>query len=97
MTVNPVSKLDREPVPKIDLFANLEEGKSFTTLDLSQAYQQLPMDEDSRQSVVINPHKCLSRYTRLPWDFLCSSDFLKTNGNLLQGSSGVAYTWTISS
>ena len=39
MTVNPFSKLDRYPIPRIeDLFANQKKGKSFTTLDLSQAY-----------------------------------------------------------
>ena len=42
LTVNQVSKLDRYPIPKIeDLFAQLAGGKSFTKLDLSQAYQQL--------------------------------------------------------
>ena len=68
MTVNPVSKLDRYPIPRIeDLFANLKKGKSFTTLDLSQAYQQLTLDEESRKCVVINTHKGLFKYTRLPY------------------------------
>jgi hypothetical protein len=45
-TVNPVSKLDRYPIPRVeDLFAKLKGGKMFTHLDLSQAYQQLPLDE----------------------------------------------------
>ena len=36
MTVNPVSKLNRYPIPKVeDLFATLERGKTFTKLDLS--------------------------------------------------------------
>ena len=39
MTVNPVSKLNRYPIPKVeDLFATLEGGATFTKLDLSQAY-----------------------------------------------------------
>ena len=67
-TVNPVSKLDRYPIPRIeDLFANLKKGKSFTTLDLSQAYQQLTLDEESRKCVVINTHEGLFKYTRLPY------------------------------
>ena len=42
-TVNPVSKLDRYPIPCIeDLFSKLAGGKSFTKLDLSQAYLQIP-------------------------------------------------------
>ena len=48
-TVNPVLKLDRYPIPKIEnLFATLLKGK----LDLSQAYQQLPLEEESKQFVV---------------------------------------------
>ena len=45
MTVNPVSKLHRYPLPKVeDLFATLADGKIFTKLDLTQAYQQLKLD-----------------------------------------------------
>ena len=40
VTVNPVSKLDRYPIPKSeDLFAKLANGKQFSKLDLSHAYQ----------------------------------------------------------
>jgi hypothetical protein len=67
-TINPVSKLDKYPIPKAeDLFAKLAGGKKFTKLDLSQAYQQLPLDKESKQYVVINTHKGLFRYTRLPY------------------------------
>lgn len=45
-TINPVSKLNRYPLPKVeDLFAKLAEGKVFTKLDLTQAYQQLKLDK----------------------------------------------------
>ncbi len=38
-TVNPVTKLDKYPIPQVeDLFAKLAGGKAFTKLDLSQAY-----------------------------------------------------------
>ena len=41
VTVNKASKLDRYPIPKIeDLFATLAHGKTFTKLEMSQAYQQ---------------------------------------------------------
>ena len=43
----------------------LEGGKTFTKLDLSQAYQQLKLDMESRKYIVINAHKGLFRYTRL--------------------------------
>ena len=42
MTVNQASKLDRYPIPQVeDLLGTLAGGKSFTKLDVSQAYQQL--------------------------------------------------------
>ncbi len=48
VAVNPVSKLDAYPIPKVeDIFANLKKGETFTKLDLSQAYQQLKLDEES--------------------------------------------------
>ena len=62
-----MSKLDRYPIPKVkDLFAKLSGGKTFTKLDLSQTYQQLLLD-DSKKYAVINTHKCLYQYTRLPY------------------------------
>ena len=48
VTVNPVSKLDRYPIPKVsDLFAQLGKWKFFSKLDLSNAYQQVPLEEES--------------------------------------------------
>ena len=43
-------------------------GKRFTKLDIAHAYQQIPLNEDSRNSVSINTHKGLFRYNRLPFD-----------------------------
>ena len=68
LTVNPVSKLDRYPIPKVeDLFAALGGGMLFSKIDLTQAYQQLPLDNESKQYVVINTHKGLFRHTCLPF------------------------------
>ena len=39
----------------------------FTQLDMSQAYQQLPLDEKSKSYVVVNTHRGLFRYNRLPY------------------------------
>ena len=42
-TVNPVAKLDKYPIPKVeDLFVQLTGGCTFTKIDLSQAYLQVP-------------------------------------------------------
>jgi len=68
VTVNPVLKPDAYPIPKVDdLYAKLQGGKFFTKLDLSQAYQQLCFDKESKKYTVINTHKGLFRYTRLPY------------------------------
>ena len=67
-TVNEASKLDKYPIPKIeDLLLQLAGGKHFTKLDMSQAYQQVLLEDDSKDLVVINTHRGLFRYTRLPF------------------------------
>ena len=87
MTVNPVSKLNHYPIPKVeDLFATLERGKTFTKPDLSQTYQQLKLDVESRKYVVINTHKGLFCYTHLPYGISSAPGiFQKAMESLLQG------------
>ena len=87
ITVNPVSKLNRYPIPKTeDLFATLKRGKIFTKLDLSQAYLQLKLEEESSKYLVISTHKGLFRYTRLPYGISSAPGiFQKAMEQLLQG------------
>ena len=93
MTINPVAKLHRHPIPRVDdLFTTLQGGKKFTKLDLIQAYQRLPLHTDSRKYVVINMHKGLvvSVYPVA----LCGISsapgiFQKEMDNLLAGIPGV--------
>ena len=66
--LNQACKLDKYPLPKIeDLFVQVAGGKAFTKLDLSQAYQQVSLAEESRKYVVINTHRGLFRYNRMPF------------------------------
>ena len=68
VTINRVAKLDKYPIPKIDdMFTSLSGGQRFSKLDLSHAYQQIELDEDSQHFVTINTHKGLFRYNRLPF------------------------------
>ena len=68
VTVNPVLDVDQYPLPKPDdIFASLAGGKLFTTLDLTHAYNQLQLNEESKKYVTINTHKGLYQYTRLPF------------------------------
>ena len=91
LTVNKVSKLDKYPIPKIeDLFAQLAGGKSFSKLDMSQAYQQLVLDEESREYVVINTHRGLFRYNRLPFGVSSAPGiFQRVMESVLRGIPGV--------
>ena len=86
-TVNQVSKLDNYPIPKTeDLLATLGGGNKFTKLDMSQAYQQLLLDEDSKKYTTINTHKGLYQYNRLPFGVSSAPGiFQHTMENLLQG------------
>ena len=91
VTVNPVSKLDSYPLPRVnDLFAKLEGGQKFTKLDLGHAYQQLPLDEESKRYTVVNTHKGLFRYVRLPFGISSAPGiFQRVVDTLLQGILGV--------
>ena len=87
VTVNPVLDIDQYPLPKpTDLFTALAGGNKFLTLDLTQAYQQLLLDEDSRRYTTINTHKGLYQYTRLPFGIASAPAlFQKMMDTLLQG------------
>ena len=50
-----------------EIFATLSGGQHFTTLDLTHAYNQMLLDEASRNYVTINTDNGLYQYTRLPF------------------------------
>ena len=57
---------------------------------MSQAYLQLPLDEESKEYVTVNTHKGLYRYNRLPFGISSApSIFQRTMETLLQGIKGV--------
>ena len=91
VTVNRVAKVEKYPIPRIEeLFASLAGGRRFSKLDLSHAYQQVVLDERSRQYVTVNTHKGLFRYNRLPFGVSSApSIFQRLMENLLQGIPGI--------
>ena len=91
-TVNQASRTETYPLPRVDeLFANLSGGKHFTKLDLSNAYLQLPLAEESKQYVCINTHKGLFQYNRLPFGVASApAIFQRTMENLFRGLKGVS-------
>ena len=92
ITVNQASKVDTYPLPKVeDLFAAMSGGKVFTKLDMSQAYLQLPLDDNSKELVTINTHKGLFQYNRLPFGVSAApAVFQRCMESLLQGCAGVS-------
>ena len=97
-TVNQVSKLDSYPIPKVeDLLATLGGGEKFTKLDMIQAYQQLQLDDESKQYTTINTHKGLFQYTRLPYGISSAPGIFQRNmENLLQNIPYVTGEWMTS-
>ena len=56
------------PIPTPDeLFAAMEGGQKFSKIDLSQAYMQVVLDDDSRKYLVLNTRKGLMEPTRMPY------------------------------
>ena len=87
VTINPVMNIDQHPLPKPDdLFATLAGGKIFSKIDLTHAYQQMPLDEDSQKLVTINTHRGLYQYHRLPFGVASAPAlFQKAMDTILQG------------
>ena len=91
VTVNRAILEDKYPLPKVDdLYTSLAGGLTFSKLDLSRAYLQLVLDEQSREYVTINTHKGLFQYTRLPFGVsVAPSVFQRTLESLLAGIPNV--------
>lgn len=91
MTINQYLEVDRYPLPKPnDLFATLAGGQKFSKIDLSQAYQQLVLEEESCELVVINTHIGLFSYTRLPFGVASAPALFQwAMDSILQGIAGV--------
>ena len=87
-TVNPVLVVDKYPLLRPDdLMSQLAGGQRFSKIDLSQAYQQVQLDDESHKFVT---HQGLYQYTRVPFGIsLAPALFQKIMDTILQG---VPYT-----
>ena len=86
-TINQASTTETYPLPRIEeLFADLSGGKYFTKLDMSNAYLQLPLAEESKKYVTINTHRGLFQFNRLP--YAAPAIFQRTMETLLRGLKG---------
>lgn len=91
VTVNPSLQVDQHPLPKPqDIYATLNGGKVFSKLDLSKAYQQVELDEESQHIITITTHKGLYRMYRLPFGIASApAIFQSIMDKLLAGIPGV--------
>ncbi|KAH7723762.1 Integrase [Aphelenchoides avenae] len=66
--LNDAIELNRHPIPQPeDLFNALKDSKFFSTLDLSDAYLQIELDDESKKLCGITTHRGLYRFNRLPF------------------------------
>nr|XP_050043762.1 uncharacterized protein K02A2.6-like [Dermacentor andersoni] len=66
LTVNADTLMEQYPLPRVDdIFVNLKGGEAFSTLDVRNAYNQLPLDEDSKKLAVLNTYRGLYCFNRL--------------------------------
>ena len=64
MTITKSLEIDKHPLPRPnELFAAFTGGVKFLKMDLTQVYQQMILDKDSRVYVTINTHLGLLRLT----------------------------------
>ena len=91
VTVNSVLEVNKYPLPRPeDIFATLSGGKKFTTLDLAQAYNQMELDPESQKFVVVNTHRGLYKYKRLPFGTASApAVFQRAMDQILQGMEHV--------
>lgn len=89
--INPFLCVDQYPLPKPnELMTCLTGGQLSTKLDLTTAYQQMLLDEESSELVVINTHQGLYCYTRLPFGVASApAVFQRAMDSILQGMSHV--------
>ena len=55
-----------QPTPE-ELFSKIHVGKKFSKIDLSQAYLQMQLEEQSQKYLTINKSKGLKQYTRMSY------------------------------
>ena len=92
MTINPHVYVDPHPLPRFeDIIAKLSGSKTFSIVDLTDAYLQMEVDPSSRKFMVVATHKGYFQYKRLPFGVnFAPAIFQKTMEKILAGIDKVA-------
>ena len=79
-----------QPTPE-EFFSKIQGGKKFSKIDLTKAYLQLELDEESQKFLTINTSKDLKHFTILPyWVTPASGIFQRVIENALTNISNTA-------
>ena len=74
-----------------ELFSKLASGEKFAKLDLFHAYQQMVLEESSKELVTVNTHQGLHLYTRLSFGIASAPTiFQQTMDGILQRMESVS-------
>ena len=66
LTINKAAPVEQYPLPRFEeLSAKLQGSTVYSKVDLKSAYNQLPLDEKSRENLTVNTLKGLLKPTRL--------------------------------
>ena len=92
VTINPVLDIDQHPLVRLEeIFATLAGGQNFTTLGLSQAYQQVLLEESLRELMTVNTHKGLYRCTHLPFGVASAPAIFQRTMDVVDGLRCLAH------
>lgn len=91
-TLNPNLKDDHFPIPNIEeIFATMKGGKYFTSLDLSQAYLSMEVDEASAMMQAVSTPKGVYKVNRLMFGTkVAPAIWQRFMSQLLEGIPGVS-------
>ena len=91
VTINKVISTEHYPLPNInDMLSQLGEYEWYAKCDLTGAYQQLKVAENSKQFLTINTIKGLYQFQRLPFGVSsAASTFQRVMDTILMGFKGV--------
>ena len=91
LTINKAAKVEQYPLPRVEeLLSKLAGCTLFSKIDLKSAYNQMVLDENSREFLTVNTSKGLLKPTRLSFGYASApSLFQRTMDTLLAGIPGV--------